>query len=109
MITSAIQQIVNTDRAELKDFLNEVDKLHKTDLGLDLDLDLELLWLISAIWILPLLGLDFICTDLESWTDEIFKTLLAVALTKVCGDFAVLTSWLAAYTLPTPPNTKAFK
>ncbi|VVH66034.1 hypothetical protein BSPLISOX_2219, partial [uncultured Gammaproteobacteria bacterium] len=31
MITSAIQQIVNTDRAELKDFLNEVDKLHKTD------------------------------------------------------------------------------
>jgi hypothetical protein len=26
MITSAIQQIVNTDRAELKDFLNEVDK-----------------------------------------------------------------------------------
>jgi hypothetical protein len=27
----AIQQIVNTDRAELKDFLNEVDKLHKTD------------------------------------------------------------------------------
>jgi hypothetical protein len=49
----------------------------------------------SAIWILPLLGLDFICTDLESWTDEIFKTLLAVALTKVCRDFAVLTSWLA--------------
>jgi hypothetical protein len=31
MITSAIQQIVNTDRTELKDFLNEVDKLHKTD------------------------------------------------------------------------------
>jgi hypothetical protein len=31
MIASAIQQIVNTDRAELKDFLNEVDKLHKTD------------------------------------------------------------------------------
>jgi hypothetical protein len=31
MITSAIQQIVNTDRVELKDFLNEVDKLHKTD------------------------------------------------------------------------------
>jgi hypothetical protein len=30
MIASAIQQIVNTDRAELKDFLNEVDKLHKT-------------------------------------------------------------------------------
>jgi uncharacterized phosphosugar-binding protein len=30
MITSAIQQIVNTDRTELKDFLNEVDKLHKT-------------------------------------------------------------------------------
>jgi C4-dicarboxylate-specific signal transduction histidine kinase len=26
-----VQQIVNTDRAELKDFLNEVDKLHKTD------------------------------------------------------------------------------
>jgi hypothetical protein len=24
------------------------------DLGLDLDLDLELLWLMSAIWILPL-------------------------------------------------------
>ena len=31
MIASAIQQIVNTDRTELKDFLNEVDKLHKTD------------------------------------------------------------------------------
>jgi hypothetical protein len=26
MITSAIKQIVNTDRTELKDFLNEVDK-----------------------------------------------------------------------------------
>jgi hypothetical protein len=79
------------------------------DLELELELDLELFWSMSAIWILPLLGLDFICTDLESWTDEIFKTLLAVALTKVCRDFAVLTSWLAAYTLPTPPNTKAFK
>jgi hypothetical protein len=31
MITSAIQQIVNTDRAELKNFFSEVDKLHKTD------------------------------------------------------------------------------
>ncbi|VVM20737.1 hypothetical protein BSPWISOXPB_945 [uncultured Gammaproteobacteria bacterium] len=31
MITSAIQQIVNTDRTELKDFFSEVDKLHKTD------------------------------------------------------------------------------
>jgi hypothetical protein len=31
LCSSAIQQIVNTDRAELKDFLNEVDKLHKTD------------------------------------------------------------------------------
>ncbi|VVM20747.1 hypothetical protein BSPWISOXPB_987 [uncultured Gammaproteobacteria bacterium] len=29
MITSAIQQIVNTDRTELKDFFSEVDKLHK--------------------------------------------------------------------------------
>ena len=72
-------------------------------------LDLELFWLMSAIWILPPLGLNFICTDLESWTDEIFKTLLAATSTTVCGDFAVLTSWLAAYTLPTLPNTKAFK
>ncbi|VVM21429.1 hypothetical protein BSPWISOXPB_2913 [uncultured Gammaproteobacteria bacterium] len=31
MITSAIQQIVNTDRTELKNFFSEVDKLHKTD------------------------------------------------------------------------------
>ncbi|VVM23099.1 hypothetical protein BSPWISOXPB_3876 [uncultured Gammaproteobacteria bacterium] len=31
MIASAIQQIVNTDRTELKDFFSEVDKLHKTD------------------------------------------------------------------------------
>jgi uncharacterized protein YebE (UPF0316 family) len=45
MITSAIQQIVNTDRTELKDFLNEVDKLHKTD---------EAVTAMSAIWILPL-------------------------------------------------------
>jgi hypothetical protein len=34
---------------------------------------------------------------------------LAATSTTVCGDFAVLTSWLAAYTLPTLPNTKAFK
>ncbi|SSC08938.1 hypothetical protein BTURTLESOX_1104 [bacterium endosymbiont of Bathymodiolus sp. 5 South] len=56
-----------------------------------------------------LLGLDFICTDLESCTDEIFKTPLVATSTKVCRDFAVLTSWLTAYALPTPLNTKAFK
>ncbi|CAC9450887.1 hypothetical protein [uncultured Gammaproteobacteria bacterium] len=55
------------------------------------------------------LELDFVCTNLGSWIDEIFKTLLGVTSTKVCGGFAVLTSWLAAYALPTLPNTKAFK
>jgi hypothetical protein len=40
---------------------------------------------------------------LPPWTDEIFKTSLAIISTKFFGDFTVLTSWLAAYTLPTPP------
>jgi uncharacterized protein YdeI (YjbR/CyaY-like superfamily) len=31
MIGSAIKQIRNTDRAGLKDFFNEANKLHKTD------------------------------------------------------------------------------
>ena len=31
MIASAIKQILNTDRAGLKDFFNEANKLHKTD------------------------------------------------------------------------------
>ncbi|VVM24242.1 hypothetical protein BSPWISOXPB_3948 [uncultured Gammaproteobacteria bacterium] len=31
MIASAIQQIVNTDRTELKDFFSEVDQTPQTD------------------------------------------------------------------------------
>jgi hypothetical protein len=33
MITSAIQQIVNTDRTELKDFFSEVDKRFRLGFG----------------------------------------------------------------------------